>query len=198
MRVLPLFATLALVTGCPPSASSSGPDASGLSIRSDAAILDAAPDTAAPASAPDAGIIDEPLPPSSSEEMTTRVKHLLEAIAHDNPDLATDMLFPRDAYLAARDSADPGKAWDNKLAASFRKNVQRLHKRTHGIEKAQFVSFEIGHAVQQATPKKRDWKRPLWRVRHSRLTFTVDGKTQRVDIGEMTSWKGAWYVTKLR
>jgi hypothetical protein len=182
--------------GCPPSSSRAGPDASSLSIRSDAAILDAAPDVSAGAA--DAGPPDEPLPPSTSDEMTTRIKHLFEAIAHDNPDLGTDMIFPRDAYLSARDSADPGKAWDNKLAGSFRKNVHALHKRTSGIEKAQFVSFELGHSVQQGTPKKRDWKRPLWRVRHSRLTFTVDGKTQRIDIGEMTSWKGAWYVTKLR
>jgi hypothetical protein len=149
------------------------------------------------AAAPDAGT-DEPLPPSSSDEMTARAKHLLEAIAHDSPDLGTDMLLPRDAFLAERDSADPGKAWDTKIAAQFQKSVHAMHKRVKGVEKAQFVSFEIGHNVQQASPKRREWKRPLWRVKRSRLTFTVDGKTQHVDVGEMTGWRGAWYVTRLR
>src|SRR5689334_22082165 len=130
MRVFPAFALVLLCVGCPPSASSSAPDASGLSLRSDAAsISDGAVEAAA--SAPDAGV-EEPLPPSTSEEMTTRIKHLLEAVAHDNPDLATDMIFPRDAYLASRDSADPGKSWDNKLVGSFRKNVHAFHKRTSG------------------------------------------------------------------
>jgi hypothetical protein len=161
----------------------------------------------APLAAPDAGSAsvqvsdagaEEALPPATSDEMTTRVRHLLEAIAHDNPDLATDMIFPRDAYLAVRDGADPGKAWDNKLTAAFRKTVHALHKKTKGIEKAQYLSFELGHSVEQATPRRHEWKRPVWRVKHSRLVFAIDGKSQHIDIGEMTSWKGAWYITRLR
>jgi hypothetical protein len=66
------------------------------------------------------------------------------------------------------------------------------------MENAHFVSFELGHAVIQVTPKKRDWKRPLWRVQRSKITFTLDGRTQRIEIAEMTSWRGNWYVTKLR
>jgi len=147
---------------------------------------------------PDAGAPDELLPPSSSEEMTARARHLLEALAHDSPELATDMVFPRDAYLLTRDSTDPGKAWDAKVTSAFQRSVHVMHKRTHGVEKAQFVSFELGKSVQQATPKKREWKKPLWRVKHSRLTFTIDGRTQRIEIAEMTGWHGAWYVTKLR
>jgi hypothetical protein len=181
--------------GCPPSASSGKSDAGDAASRADAGIVEAGLD--ATGAAPDAGL-DEALPPSSSDEMTTRMKHLLDAIAHDNPDLATDMLFPRDAYLAARDSSDPGKSWDNKVQTVYQKNIHTLHKRTKGVEKAQFMSFELGHNVQQATPKKRDWKRPVWRVKHSRLTFTVDGKMQRIEIQEMTGWHGNWYVTKLR
>jgi hypothetical protein len=107
-------------------------------------------------------------------------------------------MFPRVAYAAARDAADPGKAWDVKVVNAFRRSVHNLHRRSKGIEHAQFVSFELGHAMMQITPKKHEWKRPLWRVAHSRLTYTVDGRTQRIEIGEMTSWRGSWYVTRLR
>ena len=183
-----------LVGGCPASTSQSTDAGAG---RADAGRSDGGADGSS-ASIVDAASPDEILPPSVSDEMTARAKHLLEAIAHDNADLATDMIFPRDAYLAARDSADPGKAWDAKVTGAFHRSVHLFHKRTHGVEKAQFVAFELGRSVQQAVPKKRDWKRPLWRVKHSRLTFTVDGRTQRLEIAEMTGWHGAWYVTKLR
>ena len=178
--------------GCP-APTSTAPDAGDGAPSAEAR----KPDAAAAALTPDASV-DEALPPSQSDEMTMRVKHLLEAIAHDNPDLATDILFPRDAYLGVRDSADPGKAWEAKVVGPFRKSVHALHKRTKGIEKAQFVSFDLGQSVVQSPPKKREYKRPLWRVKHSRLTITVDGRTQRIEIGEMTGWHGACFVTKLR
>ena len=73
-----------------------------------------------------------------------------------------------------------------------------IHRRSKGIEDAQFVAFELGHAVLQITPKKHDWKRPLWRVFRSKITYVIDGRTQRLEIAEMTSWRGNWYVTKLR
>jgi hypothetical protein len=141
---------------------------------------------------------DVALPQAGGPELDARMRHLLEAIAQNNPDLAGDVLFPRDAYVATKDLSDPQKAWDKKVSGSFRRAVERTHKRTKGAEQARFVSFELGHSVMQITPKKKDWKRPLWRVKHSKLTFTIDGKTRHLDIAEMTAWRGAWYVTRLR
>jgi hypothetical protein len=109
-----------------------------------------------------------------------------------------DALFPRDGYIAARDTADPQKAWDKKVSAAYRRGIERSHKRAKGIEHAKFVSFELGHSMQQIPPKKKDFKKPLWRVKHSKLSFTIDGKQRHIDIAEMTAWRGAWYVTRLR
>jgi hypothetical protein len=148
---------------------------------------------------PDAGQLeDTAMPASGGEDLQVRMRHLLEAIAQNNPDLAGDALFPRDAYVAVRDVADPPKAWEKKISNGFRRSIERTHKRTKGAERAKFVAFEVGHAVVQLTPKKRDFKRPLWRVKHSKLTFTIDGKTRHLDVAEMTAWRGAWYVTRLR
>ena len=146
------------------------------------------------AAAPDDGA----LPAGASDELTLRAQHLFEAIMRDNPDLASDILFPRDAFETAHDATDPGRVWDGKLSASFRRGVHALHKRTKGIERGLFVSFEIGRTVTQATPRRHEWRVPLWRVPHARLTYLIDGRTARFDIGELTSWRGAWYVTKLR
>jgi hypothetical protein len=154
---------------------------------------------AAGAGSPDAAAFDDgALPAATSDELTLRAAHLFEAIMRDNADLASDILFPRDAFAVAHDALDPGKVWDAKVSPSFRRGIHTLHKRTKGIERALFVSFEIGRTVTQATPRRHEWKLPLWRVPHARLTFLLDGRTMRFDIGELTSWRGAWYVTKVR
>jgi len=203
-----LLVTLA-AAACTPAQGSKRADAGPSAAASTSAATLGDADGGDPALAPganaanpgaaDAGVAaDDALPPATSAELTARGKHLLEAIAHDNPDLATDMLFPRDAYAAAREGQDPAKIWDKKILPGFQKDVHTVHRRVKDAEKAQFVSFEIGHAVAQITPKKRDWKKALWRVRHSKLTFTIDGKTQRIEISALVSWKGSWYVTNLR
>ncbi len=144
-------------------------------------------------------IVDDlALPLPMTEDLATRMRHLLEAVAQKNPDLGNDALFPRDAFVATRDAADPPKAWETTLSNMFRRAVERSHKRTKGIEDAKFVGFELGHAVTQGAPKKHGWKRPLWQVKHSKLTFTIEGKERHLEIAEMTAWRGAWYVTRLR
>lgn len=169
----------------------------------------AAPDAAIQLNTSDAGdggkeasetpvLDDAAMPASTGDDLQTRMRHLLEAISQNNPDLATDALFPRDGYIASRDTADPQKAWEKRVSGAFRRSVERTHKRTKGVPHAKFVAFELGHSVAQLTPKKKDFKKPLWRVKHSKLTFSIDGKMRHLDIAEMTAWRGAWYVTRLR
>lgn len=150
------------------------------------------------AAAADAGVEDTAMPAASGEELAARMRHLLEAVAQDNPDLASDVLFPRAAYAATKDLPDPAKAWEKRVQGAFKRHVSHTHKRIKGIEGAKFVSFELGRSIVQLTPKKKDFKRPLWRVRHSKLTFTLDGKTRHLDVAEMTAWRGSWYVIRMR
>lgn len=141
---------------------------------------------------------DDSIPATSSEELDARARHLLDAIGKDDPDLAADILFPRDGWLATRDAADPGKEWEKHVANPFRKAVHAARRRHEELDRAQFVSFELGHAVVQATPRRHGWKEPLWTVHGSRVTYLVDGHTRTLSIREMTGWRGAWYVTRLR
>jgi hypothetical protein len=150
------------------------------------------------AAAVDSGVDDLAQPPAVNEELLGRMRHLLEGIAQNNADLAGDIVFPRDGYIASRDTVDPQKAWEKRVSGLFKRSVERTRKRNKGIENAKFTSFELGHAIAQITPKKHDFKKPLWRVKHSKLSFTIDGKVRHLDIAEMTAWRGAWYVTRLR
>lgn len=159
--------------------------------------LDATPAPVAEKKAVSEPIADE-AEPSSGPELTLRMRHLLEAVAQNNPELASDILFPRDAYVALRDTADPASAWERKVQGAFARDVERLHRRTEGAARAKFGGFELGEAPVAVPPKKKEFKKPLFRVKHATLAFSVDGKAQHFVIAEMTSWRGAWYVTRLR
>ncbi len=191
----PRLATLAAIVfalachGCPAPAGSA--DAGDGGVRE--AGLDATRDTA------DSGVFDEAnIPPAQSEELTLRMRHLLEAIAQDNPDLAKDVVFPRDAWIAVKDGSDPGKTWEPRLLNAFKKAVHRSHKRRKHMDRAKFVSFELGRHVSLAPPKRRDLKKSVWRVKRSKIGFSIDDRQATLEIAEMTAYKGAWYVTRLR
>ena len=171
-------------------------------VRANGSAIDAGPiDGAASsneASAPgwaDAAPADDTIPATSSDELTARARHLLEAITKDDADLATDIVFPRAAWLGLRDAADPAREWDKKVDRPFRRALHALSRHAEG---AQFVSLELGHAVVQEPVKRHGWKKALWSVHGSRLTYVVDGHTRTLSIREMTAWRGAWYVTRLR
>jgi hypothetical protein len=83
---------------------------------------------------------DDAVPSSSTDELATRARHLLEAITKDDPSQALDILFPRDAWIATRDSADAGKDWARRVAAPFRRAVHALSRRRVAAD-AQFVSL---------------------------------------------------------
>lgn len=160
--------------------------------------LDATPSPVAEKKAVSEVPIADEAEPSSGPELTLRMRHLLEAVAQNNPELASDILFPRDAYVALRDTADPASAWERKIQGAFARDVERLHRRTEGAARAKFGGFELGEAPVAVPPKKKEFKKPLFRVKHATLAFSVDGKAQHFVIAEMTSWRGAWYVTRLR
>jgi hypothetical protein len=197
MRGLCLVLVVSVVA-CTPHATKNDASARAEAGADRRAELEANAPDGAPAVAPAPGPAIDALPPSQSDDLTTRARHLLEAIAKDDPSLANDIVFPRDAYVAAKDAADPGKQWDDKVAGAFQKHVHLLHKRTSGVERAILAGFELGLPISQVVPKKHDMKVSLWRVRHSRLTFTIDGKLARLDLAELMSWRGAWYVLEMK
>jgi hypothetical protein len=145
----------------------------------------------------DAAPADDAIPPTSSEELAVRARHLLEAIAQNNGELASDILFPRDGWMATRDAADPGKEWEKRVARPFQRSLRVLSHRHQDLGRAQFAALELGHSMTQATPKRHGWQKPLWIVTGSRLTFVVDGHTRTLPVHEMAAWRGAWYVTHL-
>jgi hypothetical protein len=195
MRAIAVLVALSLVSVCVSGCRGHSRDSAGdregdAGVDGETALAATAVDAAPPP--------DESIPQTSSDELTARAKHLLEAIAHDDPGLATDVVFPRDGWVATRDAVDPGKEWEKRVAAPFRRAIHALSRRHADFDRAQFVSLEMGRSMEQARMKRRSWKKPLWTVRESRITFVVDGHTRTLPIRELTGWRGAWYLTRLR
>ena len=193
-----LLAALA-VAGCRGAVRAGGVDR-GADAAVDAA-LEGGAEAGATRPAVDAGAVpDDVTLPAPSGELATRARHLVEALAQDDPALAADILFPRDAWLAMRDATDPGKEWDREVSQPFQRAVHALarHQQGASLGAAEAVSIELGHVMLQAATRKHGWKKPAWSVRGSRLTFVVDGHARTLPIREMTAWRGAWYVTRLR
>jgi hypothetical protein len=140
---------------------------------------------------------DDALPQNVEDDLNARMAHLLDAITQDEARLASDALFPRDAWVASRDSADPGKEWERRVASPFRRAVHRLSK-SPNFGRAHFVRFELGRDLSQEPMRKRGWKKALWTVKGSSITLDVAGRMHRIPIREMTAWRGAWYITRLR
>jgi hypothetical protein len=151
------------------------------------------------ASKSDAAVVQtsfDDLPDAGPADLDARGKHLLEAISANDPALAADIVMPREAYIAARDTADPGGLYDTKFKSTFASHLAHIHRREHGVDHAIFVSFDLQNP-SRVPPKKHDWKEPLWRAARCTLTFTIDGRVRRLEIGEMVAWRGNWYVARL-
>jgi hypothetical protein len=201
MRLVSGIRSVALASLVIACSHSSGSKDAGISDGSAIAISDGGADAgdAGPSVDVDAGLAaEDALPSSIAPDLADRSRHLVEAIAHDDPTLAQDFVFPRDAYAASHDRSDASSVWDKKVLALFQRDVHALHKKIKNSAHATFLSFDLGHEVQQITPKPKDFNRPLWRVKHSKITVSIDGKTDRIDVPEMMGWRGAWYVTRLR
>jgi hypothetical protein len=191
-----LLVLVALLQGCgncsgETGATTGGHDAAPSASEAAAAPphkVEAGPDTSFDA-LPDAGVAD----------LQLRGKHLLQAIAENDASLAADILIPRAAFVSARDvQGDPGAVFESKLQPSLSNQIARIRRHEKGIDGAVFVSFDLGGAPTKVEPHRHEWKIPVWTIRHSKLTFTVDGRVRRVEIAEMIAWRGNWYVSRIR
>ena len=139
---------------------------------------------------------DETAVPMTNEELVTRSKHLVEAIAGDNAELAIDFLLSKDAYAQFYAEKDATRAWERHMKKAFARTIHKLHQRRHS-EGARFVRFELGTRLVKSSVGKGKSKRQVWHSRGSKIYFTLDGKQRHIAIREMIAWRGAWYIARL-
>jgi hypothetical protein len=138
------------------------------------------------------------LPPPNHEELLVRMKHLVDAMREREPDLARDIVLPRNAYISMYDAKNPGLVWEKKVNGPITKGLKRESKRVQG---ARLIRVELGQ-VARLEVKEGEWKQPLWQAKGTHLVLEFDGRkgaTRReLKIAELLSYRGVWYVSKLR
>lgn len=189
---------LLLVQGCSSCNDSGAPPAQ---TKTDAQLADVkslASESGAPAQDASGAASFDDFPDAGSGDLDMRAKHLLEAISQNDASLAADIVLPREAFIAARDAQDPATLYDGKFKNTFAAQIGHVRRREKGIDQAVFVSFTLGQNPQRTASRKHDWKESIWRVGHSTLTFTIDGRVHHIEVAEMIAWRGNWYVVHLR
>ncbi len=154
--------------------------------------VDAAP---APAAAPFAA--DNNLPPTEGPELQERAKGLLEAVIQDDAKLADPFWFPKEPFIPLKDVKGPDKYWEQ-LHRTYGSDVHALHKKRKSWSNVVFEKFEIGSKPKWVKPGDEANKIGYHRSFHGKLHYTVEGKSESIDVHTVITWQGRWYVTHLR
>ena len=180
------------------SASAAAPPASAAPVADAALAADAgAAADAAPAEAAAPFAADNKLAPTEGPELQERAKGLLEAVIQDDPKLADPFWFPREPFIPLKDVKGPDKYWEQ-LHRTYGSDVHALHKKRKSWSGVVFEKFEIGSNPKWVKPGDEANKIGYHRSFHGKLRYSVDGKSESIDVHTVITWQGRWYVTHLR
>ncbi|HTV18819.1 MAG TPA: hypothetical protein VMG12_09115 [Polyangiaceae bacterium] len=140
------------------------------------------------------------LPGSDSVALHHRLEHLVDAIAHDDPERALPAFFPRVAYEQVKAIPNPARDWQQRLVRAFERNIHDYHRQL-GPSAAglQFVAL----VTTGRTPRWMDPGAEGNRVGYYRLTRTqlrvrlANGTERNLPLTSLISWRGEWYVVHL-
>lgn len=135
-------------------------------------------------------------PSLASDDLTTRARHLFEALKADDPKLGADFFFPRDPFLPLKDIAKPGKYWDQ-LFRIYENDIHELHRKHGDWSDAAFVSFELGSPPTWVKPGEEANKIGYYRTFNGKLRYSAKDKTRTIEVKTIISWDDGWYVTHL-
>jgi hypothetical protein len=141
---------------------------------------------------------DQPVPPPRppANEVAGKIRAVFDAIVHDDPALAAQSFFPRDAFLLVKDIKDPGAYYDS-LRRRFDSDIHALHASVPGIERAQYDRFELAQRGGYVPPHGEGNRLPYWASRHSVLYYRLDGQARHVEVRVLITWDDRWYVIHL-
>lgn len=134
-------------------------------------------------------------PPVGEAEASAR--QLFLAIQRDDPALARDFFFPRDAFLVLKGIADPARYWGI-LMSHYERDIHELHGSLPGISDGTFDRFTLSRRGGWVAIREEANALPYWASRHSWIYYRAGDREQRFEIRTLINWGPRWYVTHLR
>ncbi|MGB0680344.1 MAG: hypothetical protein ACPGUV_11840, partial [Polyangiales bacterium] len=125
-----------------------------------------------------------------------RAKRLLQAVIEDDPALAQDLFFPREAFAHVKAMAKPDRYWQ-RLFARFEADIHTLHTSLPGLTDATFVRVEPARRMRWMPPGSEGNRLPYWAARHGKLWYQSQGKERSFELRVMITWGKHWYIIHL-
>jgi hypothetical protein len=135
-----------------------------------------------------------PRPPPG--DLPERIRKLWDAIVRDDPRLAAEAFFPRDAFLLVKGIADPGRYFD-RLRKRYDEDIHELHRRTADLDRAVFDRFELARRGGFVPVRAEANRLPYWASRHSFIHYRVGRRPGRIEVRVLITWDDRWYVIHL-
>jgi hypothetical protein len=151
---------------------------------------------------------DGEIPPQNRADLTTPPprppveaaqepgRRLFAAIVADDPALATDVFFPRDAFLRVKAMAKPERYYD-RLVRRFASDVHALHRALGGAQEPAFERLELTRRGGWVRVGEEGNRLPYWASRHARLHYRVGSERRSLEVRVLISWGDRWYVIHL-
>lgn len=135
----------------------------------------------------------EPPRPTFGEDFDGRLERLWAAIVADDPSLATEVFFPRDAFRQVKAAAAPDRI-HGRLVREFEEDIHRYHAELPAD--AELIGFR---------PRRCSWTTrgeeanalPYWSCRHNRIRYRVGSREATLTLRTLINWGPRWYVTHL-
>lgn len=142
--------------------------------------------------------LTSPSPRPGSDEVQGRARALFLAIVRDEPELARDLFYPRDAFIAMKGIEDPGALW-GRIHRMYENDIHALHAELGAdAARAEFVRFELSRRRSWIRPREESNRLPYWSQRHNWLVYRVGDEERRFEVRTVLSWGERWYITHLR
>jgi hypothetical protein len=137
------------------------------------------------------------IPPRPQEgDLSEKIHKLWESIVRDDPELAAEVFFPKEAFLLVKAMADPGRYYD-KLRKRFDRDIHDLHQRTADLDIAVFDRFELARRGGFVAVNQEGNRLPYWASRHSIIYYRVRQELRRLEVRVLITWDDRWYVIHL-
>lgn len=126
---------------------------------------------------------------------------LFEAIKADDPALASDFFFPREAFALVRAMNESDAYWQ-RLYARYVADIRALHRSLVAQEGGSavgldFVDLQIRRRPQWVVPGEEGNRLPYWAARHVILTYRRGNVTKDLEVRVLITWGSDWYITHL-
>ncbi|MFK7990547.1 MAG: hypothetical protein AB8I08_31285 [Sandaracinaceae bacterium] len=137
-----------------------------------------------------------PARPTPGDAEQDAARRLLAAIYADDPSLAQDFFFPREAFAQVKAIADPDGYWQ-RLYARFATDVHALHASLALESEPELVGLDIIRRGGWVPRGEEGNALPYWVSRHSQLRYRVAGEERQFEVRVLITWGDRWYITHL-